>query len=362
MLNISSLNTSLLNQLKSEILVFDKGLNVRWLNDSAISSEWKLIKKEPAPLSTQLESESLKDFNEIISDTIKNKNTSTKRDFKINFNSNKNRIVDLTASWSDKYSIVIVEILCVDNLNKIIDSTKTFSTQKIAANLARTLAHEVKNPLSGIKGSAQILSNKLSDDFSKKFLKIIIDETERLNGIVTKILTPPKKPKLVPFNIHSAFEKVFGLAEAESENFNNLELKRDYDPSIPELNGDEDLFIQAILNIVKNAQEALMKTEKPIITIKSRISYGQPINGYVYGTLCNISVIDNGPGIPIDIHDQLFFPMVSSKEDGSGIGLSISQDIIRIHGGAINFNSKPGQTIFSILIPLSVENKEIKSA
>jgi two-component system nitrogen regulation sensor histidine kinase GlnL len=104
--------------------------------------------------------------------------------------------VDLTVSWSNTDNILIIEILCVDNLNKIIDSSKIFSTQKIAANLARTLAHEVKNPLSGIKGSAQILISKVNDDFSKKFLDIIVNETERLNSIVTKILTPPKKTKI----------------------------------------------------------------------------------------------------------------------------------------------------------------------
>ena len=123
---------------------------------------------------------------------------------------------------------MILEILCVDNLNKIIDSTKTFSTQKIAANLARTLAHEVKNPLSGIRGSAQILNKKLDDDYSSKFLKIIIDETDRLNSIVTKILTPPSKPSLGLFNIHSALEKVYALAEADKDI--EMSLSRDYDP------------------------------------------------------------------------------------------------------------------------------------
>jgi two-component system nitrogen regulation sensor histidine kinase GlnL len=252
-----------------------------------------------------------------------------------------------------------MELFCIDNLNKIIDSSKIFSTQKIAANLARTLAHEVKNPLSGIKGSAQILSSKLSDDFSKKFLKIIIDETERLNNIVTKILTPPKKPKLELFNIHSALEKVFALSQVDKDG--GLILKRDYDPSIPEIYGDEDLFIQAILNIVKNAQQALLLTTNPVITIKSRVSYSQPINGNLHPTLCEVSIIDNGPGIPTDIQEQVFFPMVSSKEDGSGLGLSISQDIIRIHGGAITFKTKSGETAFSIQIPIKL-NTEVQSA
>ena len=255
---------------------------------------------------------------------------------------------------------MILEISCVDNLNKIIDSSKTFSTQKIAANLARTLAHEVKNPLSGIKGSAQILSKKFNDSFSKKFLKIIIDETERLNHIVTKILTPPSKPSLGYFNIHSALEKVFALADAEKQN--NLELIRDYDPSIPEINGDEDLFVQAVLNLVKNAQHAIENESNPQIKIKSRIRYSYPINGSLYRTVCSIEVIDNGEGIPEDMQEQIFFPTVSVKKNGSGLGLSIAQDIIRIHGGGISFKSSAGLTVFSIDIPLRVNNREVKSA
>ena len=180
--------------------------------------------------------------------------------------------------------------------------------------------------------------------------------------MVTKILTPPQKLKLEAFNIHSALEKVFALSQADEQK--NLKINRDYDPSIPEIHGDENLFIQATLNIIKNAQQALRVTENPSITIKSRVAYGQPINGNIHSTVCDVSIIDNGPGIPLDIQEQVFFPMVSTKEDGSGLGLSISQDIIRIHGGAISFTTKSGETIFSILMPINIEsnNKEVLSA
>ena len=207
---------------------------------------------------------------------------------------------------------------------------------------------------------SQILNKKLDDDYSSKFLKIIIDETDRLNSIVTKILTPPSKPSLGLFNIHSALEKVYALAEADKDI--EMSLSRDYDPSIPEINGDENLFVQAILNIVKNAQQAIENIEDPSITIKSRIEYGKPINGVVHQTVCSIEIIDNGPGIPQELHDQVFFPMVSVKENGSGLGLTIAQDIIRIHGGGIIFRSNPGETIFAIQIPIKIEDKEAKIA
>ena len=185
------------------------------------------------------------------------------------------------------------------------------------------------------------------------------DETDRLNSIVTKILTPPSKPNLSLFNIHSALEQVYALVKADKK---NIKLIRDYDPSIPEINGDENLFVQAILNIVKNAQQAIENKDDPSITIKSRIQYGRPVNGIVYPTICTIDIIDNGPGIPSELHDQVFFPMVSVKENGSGLGLTIAQDIIRIHGGGIVFSSSPGNTVFSIQIPIKVANKESKIA
>ncbi|MFQ3340029.1 MAG: two-component system nitrogen regulation sensor histidine kinase GlnL [Gammaproteobacteria bacterium] len=362
MFNPEELQASLINQLSSEVIVLNAGLDVLWINDSAAASGWLRPSDKLNSIADQFIEETNQELTKLLTHCISSGNSITKRDFKLVKLDGGERIVDLTSSWSEADNILMIELLCVDNLNKIIDSSKTFSTQKIAANLARTLAHEVKNPLSGIKGSAQILSSKLNDDFSKKFLKIIIDETERLNSLVTKILTPPKKLKLEAFNIHSALEKVFALSQADEQK--DLKIKRDYDPSIPEIQGDENLFIQATLNIIKNAQQALFLTDNPSIIIKSRVVYGQPINGNIYSTVCEVSIIDNGPGIPSDIQEQVFFPMVSSKEDGSGLGLSISQDIIRIHGGAISFKTKSGETTFSILMPIKMEskNKEVLSA
>jgi two-component system nitrogen regulation sensor histidine kinase GlnL len=360
-MKINKSELTFLNQLTSEVIILDKDLFIIWLNDSALNKGWFINNdKDKNLISDQLSEETNGSLIGLLKKTIETNGSQTKRDFELMTSKLKKRDIDITVRWSNTYTCLILEILCVDNLNKIIDSTKTFSTQKIAANLARTLAHEVKNPLSGIRGSAQILSKKLKDDFSSKFLKIIIDETDRLNAIVTKILTPPSKPNLSLFNIHSALEQVYALAEADIDK--NIELVRDYDPSIPEINGDENLFIQAILNIVKNSQQAIENTEKPCITIKSRIEYGKPINGTIHQTICAIDIKDNGPGIPKDLHDQVFFPMVSVKENGSGLGLTIAQDIIRIHGGGIVFESDSSETIFSIHIPIRIENKEVKSA
>jgi two-component system nitrogen regulation sensor histidine kinase GlnL len=352
MADIKQLDTGLLNLLNTEIIILDESLRILWVNDSALANGWINDTKNQSSYSKFFCLKTEQEIKRVINMAIKDRKSVTKRDFELISNNNASREVDLTVSFSPKYEWIIIEVMSVDNLNKIIDSSKMASSQKIAANLARTLAHEVKNPLSGIKGSAQLLNSKLKDTFSSKFLKIIIDETDRLNSIVSKILTPPKKPNLEPFNIHSALERVHSLALAEqNKNFN---LIRDYDPSIPDIYGDENLFIHAVLNIVKNAMQAInIENEESFITISSRIAYSKPINGKVFSTICQIDIIDNGPGIPADIQEQVFFPMMSTKDDGSGLGLSIAQDIIRIHGGSIAFSSKPGNTIFSILLPMS---------
>ena len=353
-----------LNGLNTEVIILNaKDLSVIWLNDSAKAANW--IPESPAhelkDIFSFIDDEAENQIKEILLQAKKNASAITRRDFIISDSASQVRTLDLTISYADKKNLIYIEALSTENLNKIIDSTRSFSTQKIAAGLARTLAHEVKNPLSGIKGSAQILKSKYSDDFSKKFLKIIEDETDRLNEIVTKILTPAKKPSFAYFNLHETLQRVLALTNAEAND--NLNIERDYDPSIPEIYGDKNLFIQAVINIVRNALQACSDfSDTPQLGIKTHITYRQPINGSIHATLAEIEISDNGPGIDSELHDQIFFPMVSSKESGSGIGLSIAQDIIRIHGGAISFDRKNNQTIFSILIPISNNIQKAKSA
>ena len=353
-----------LNGLNTEVIILDaKDLSVIWLNDSAKAANWipESSAHELKDIFSFIDDEAENQIKEILLQAKKNASAITRRDFIISDSTGQVRTLDLTISYADKKNLIYIEALSTENLNKIIDSTRSFSTQKIAAGLARTLAHEVKNPLSGIKGSAQILKSKYSDDFSKKFLKIIEDETDRLNEIVTKILTPAKKPSFAYFNLHETLQRVLALTNAEAND--NLNVERDYDPSIPEIYGDKNLFIQAVINIVRNALQACSDfSETPQLGIKTHITYRQPINGNIHATLAEIEISDNGPGIDSELHDQIFFPMVSSKESGSGIGLSIAQDIIRIHGGAISFDRKNNQTIFSILIPISNNIQKAQSA
>jgi len=339
------MNTSefeIFNSLNTEIIILKaKDFSLLWLNDSAKATNWipDSLSHESVNIFSLMNEAAAEEVKELLSQAKKNASSITRRDF-------------IIEGRSDQLT---------ENLNKIIDSTRSFATQKIAASLARTLAHEVKNPLSGIKGSAQILKSRYSDDFSKKFLKIIEDETDRLNEIVTKILTPAKKPSFAYFNLHETLQRVLALTDAETQE--NLTINREFDPSIPEIYGDKNLFIQALMNVVRNAMQACADySEIPMLSIKTQITYRQPINGTIHGTLAEIIISDNGPGIDPDLRDQIFFPMISSKETGSGIGLSIAQDIIRIHGGAISFERRNEETLFSILIPISQAMQGAQSA
>lgn len=356
------------NQLSTEIIITDLDFHIITMNESAASNGWKsdslnhsqalerviskskINKSELPSLDSLIDDESFENLKEALEHTQQNSSATTKRDLSIKFKNGQKRTIDLTVSLSVAFEVYILEISDVDNLNKIIDSTRTFASQKIAAGLARSLAHEVKNPLSGIKGSAQILEKKYSDDFSKKFLKIIVDETDRLNDIVNRILTPAKKPDLDFFNIHEAVERVLTLAGAD--NIDKIEIRKNYDPSIPEIYGDKNLFIQALLNITQNAIHAIDVDKDAFIEISTGVTFRQPINGKIFSTLATIKIADNGPGIDDTIKDQIFFPMISTKESGSGLGLSIAQDIVRMHGGTISYERKEGSTVFSVVVPI----------
>jgi two-component system nitrogen regulation sensor histidine kinase GlnL len=223
----------------------------------------------------------------------------------------------------------------------------------VTRSLVRGLAHEIKNPLGGIRGAAQLLEAELLSNELKEYTQIIIEEADRLQQLVDRMLGPNKLPKKQLLNIHDVIERVRTLVIAENP---AVEVWRDYDPSIPDLYGDNDQLIQSILNIVKNAVSALAKTADPKITLKTRVARQMTLGSKRHKLVAKIQVIDNGPGIPEEIREKIFFPMVTATEGGVGVGLSISQSLINKHNGLIQCESRPGKTVFTIWIPL--ESKE----
>ena len=219
--------------------------------------------------------------------------------------------------------------------------------------LVRGLAHEVKNPLGGIRGAAQLLEKEFTTEDLKEYTQVIIGETDRLQKLVDDMLGPNRPLRKEMTNIHGVLERVRQLVSAESDD--ELKIVRDYDPSLPEFQADHDQLIQAILNIVRNAKQALQG--KGIITLRTRperqVTIGQTYHRYVL----KVDIIDNGPGIDPEFIEQIFYPMVTGRAEGTGLGLSIAQTLVAQHDGLIECNSKPGETIFTILLPLVNEEK-----
>jgi two-component system nitrogen regulation sensor histidine kinase GlnL len=229
------------------------------------------------------------------------------------------------------------------------DDLSVFS-QETTRKLVRGLAHEVKNPLGGLRGAAQLLERELTDDSLKEYTRIIIDEADRLTDLVDRMLGPNREPLLDDVNVHAVLEHVVRLVDAEL--LGQVEFSRDYDPSLPSIRGDESQLIQALLNIISNASQALEDVPHPSIKLRTRIVRNFTVGTLLHRLVVQIDIIDNGPGIPEDMLDRIFFPMISGRPDGTGLGLAITQNIVGQHGGIIECESRPGRTCFSVFLPL----------
>jgi two-component system nitrogen regulation sensor histidine kinase GlnL len=245
---------------------------------------------------------------------------------------------------------LLIEIQPLDRLLRINRDDHHVSVQETTRKLVRGLAHEIKNPLGGIRGAAQLLQRELQTERQRDYTRIIIEEADRLRNLVDRMLGPSQRPRMAPVNVHHALERVVQLIEAEAPG--RIEIVRDYDPSLPELEADLEQLIQALLNIVRNAQQALEKTSAAQIQLRTRIIRQFTIGTVRHRLVLRIDITDNGPGIPPDLFDRMYYPMISGRADGSGLGLSIAQSIVGQHGGLIECESRPGATTFSIFLPL----------
>jgi len=243
---------------------------------------------------------------------------------------------------------VLVEMSQIDQKLKIAKEENIVAQQNVLKMLVRGLAHEVKNPLGGIRGAAQLLEKEFETDDLKEYTNIIIGETDRLQKLVDNMLGPNRPLRKELINIHSVLERVRQLVKAESPS--ELEIIRDYDPSLPEFNADQDQLIQAVLNIVRNAKQALQGKGK--ITLRTRPERQVTIGHVYHRYLLRLDIIDDGPGIDADFIEQIFYPMVTGRAEGTGLGLSIAQTLVAQHGGLIECYSKPGETTFTMLLPL----------
>lgn len=246
--------------------------------------------------------------------------------------------------------MVLVEIRRVDRQLRLTREEQLISQNLAARDLIRGLAHEIKNPLGGVRGAAQLLAMELEDNELQEYTGIIIEEVDRLKSLVDQMLGSRQLPVMRKLNIHHILERVCSIVAADPEH--EAMIERDYDPSIPDIQGDSDQLIQALLNILQNAVQAT--GGKGHILLQTRILRQFTLASTRHRLVAQINIVDDGPGIPDGLQERVFYPMVTGKSEGTGLGLSLAQSLINRHGGLIEFASRPGKTVFTIYLPLEI--------
>jgi two-component system nitrogen regulation sensor histidine kinase GlnL len=262
--------------------------------------------------------------------------------------------VHVVVAQTDKPDEIVVELLPLEAQAKQDREERLIDQAQANKELIRNLAHEIKNPLGGIRGAAQLLEMEIESKDLKEYTKVIIHEADRLQTLVDRLLAPHRRPHVVgDVNIHEVCERVRSLILAEFPR--GLKVVREYDTSIPEFRGDREQLIQAVLNIAHNACQALSErigAGDAQLAFRTRIARQVTFGKQRYRLALELHVIDNGPGVPDSIRDRIFFPLVSGREGGSGLGLTLAQTFVQQHHGLIECDSVPGRTDFKILIPL----------
>lgn len=244
---------------------------------------------------------------------------------------------------------VLVEMRAVDPHLRIARLEQARLQQEANRELLRNLAHEIKNPLGGIRGAAQLLEHELPRESLREYTQVIIKESDRLQTLMERLLTPHRTPRFGAVNIHEVLERVRSLILAETP---SVILRRDYDISLPEIRADAEQLIQATLNIARNAVQAMHGQGR--IVFRTRVARQITLESRRHKLGMRVEIIDDGPGIPDDIREQIFYPLVSGREGGSGLGLAVSQTLVAQNHGTIDCESEPGRTVFSIFLPLPV--------
>lgn len=344
----------ILDNLATAVLVLDHDKHTRYLNPAAemllqTSSDricglpvTSIFVEPDAALQT-------------LTETAATGHTFTKREAELLLPSGQLICVDYSISpFPGEDPLLLMEILQRDRLQRISREEELLTQQETTRTLVRGMAHEIKNPLGGIRGAAQLLERELDDADLRDFTRVIMEEADRLRSLVDRMLGPNRAIEKAATNIHDVVEHVRTLLEAEGGS--QVTLVRDYDPSIPEFMGDREQLIQAILNIARNALDVLSKHPPedgdPTITMRTRALRQFTIGHKRHRLVCRLDIIDNGPGIPRDLQPNIFYPMISGRPDGTGLGLAITQSIIGQHQGLVECESQPGCTRFIIFLPL----------
>ena len=265
------------------------------------------------------------------------------------------RVVDCRVSpiYADD-ACLLIELTDVTRRSQITRENSLLIQHGAGRQMIRQLAHEIKNPLGGIRGAAQLLERQLPEESQREYTQVVINETDRLAGLVDTLLGPGGPPDKQPVNVHELLEYVVRLIESEDDR--QLTVHRDYDPGLPDIHLDRAQMIQAFLNLLRNAAAAL--DGQGTLTLRSRAVTNFTIGNVRHRVIASIEIEDDGPGIPPELQDTVFYPLVTSRPEGTGLGLPAAQELISRHGGLIEFDSRPGHTVFYVRIPLAQEDTD----
>lgn len=350
----------LVDNMTTAILLVDSDLNVFYLNSSCEALfDISLLRASGQPVINLLHAPN-DTFNthEALLNTLRSSQHYTRREAIINVNF-KDIHVDYTVSQLNTgkpyHPLLLIELNPIDRMLKISKEENFIQQHQVARQLIRGVAHEIKNPLGGIRGATQLLARSLNDPKYAEFTDIIINEVDRLRNLADTMLGSRQLPSYEDVNIHEPLERVRSLIVNQTKK--KIKIIRDYDLSLPDVKADRDQLIQVMLNISVNAIQAMTENKEffvehePELMLRTRIQRLVTINGVLNRSAVRIDIEDNGPGIPEDILESVFYPLVTGRAKGTGLGLSIAQNIMHQHNGMIECQSIPGKTIFSLYLP-----------
>jgi two-component system nitrogen regulation sensor histidine kinase GlnL len=278
----------------------------------------------------------------------------TKRAVEFRIRDGREVVADLTASLEPERQHLVIELQPINRLLRINRDDHSVYSQETTRQLIRGMAHEIKNPLGGLRGAAQLLERELTSNALREYTQIIIEEADRLTALVDRLLGPNRQLATDDVNLHESLERVVRLVDAEFPG--KIEFVRDYDPSLPVVTADQAQLMQALMNIIRNAGQALQQTNNAQVTLRTRAVRQFTIGTTLHRLAAQIDIVDNGPGIPEDLMERIWFPMISGRPSGTGLGLAITQTIVGQHGGVIECKSEPGNTCFSVYLPYPDNN------
>ena len=344
----------IIENLYTAVLVIDNDLQLTKMNTAAENLLSMSSRKVSGMKLDQILPESQR-FIDTIKRSLDSKIPYTERGITLPLPNEKNITIDCAVTPlmdNDQCHGVIVEMIDIHDHLRLVREVGLLQLHNAARESLRGIAHEIKNPLGGLRGAAQLLERELDDDELTEYTRIIINEADRLTNLVDRLVTPNTQINVSTVNVHEILEYVLNLIEAESES--PLQVERFYDPSLPVLEADREQLIQAFLNILRNAVQAIAHGGH--IWLNTRIKRMCTIRQELYKLAAQIEIVDDGPGVPQEIIDSMFYPMVTGRADGTGLGLSIAQSLVQSHRGIIEYERDDTKSIFRITLPIGTNN------